>query len=87
VTPVTAMDASAIIAFLQCEPGADMVRQALQTERCVVGAANLAEVIAKSIDRGIAPETIKAILAELSITVIDFQFMACSAPPLPSKVV
>lgn len=68
---MTLLDASAIIAFLQGEPGAAVVRQALQTGRCVVGAANLAEVIAKSIDRGIAPETIKAILAELSFTVID----------------
>ena len=68
---MTLLDASAIIVFLQGEPGAAVVRQALQTGRCVVGAANLAEVIAKSIDRGIAPETIKAILAELSITVID----------------
>ena len=71
MTPVTLLDASAIIVFLQGEPGAAVVRQALQTGRCVVGAANLAEVIAKSIDRGIAPERIKAILAELSFTEID----------------
>ncbi len=68
---VTLLDASAIIAFLQGEPGDEVVRQALHSEPCVVTAANQAEVIAKSLDRGADPEAIKIILAELAYTVVD----------------
>lgn len=52
MTPSTVLDASAVLAFLQGEPGADLVGQSLQSEHCVVTAANHAEVIAKSLDRG-----------------------------------
>lgn len=68
---VTVLDASAVLAFLQGEPGQEVVLNALQTRRCVVSAANQAEVIAKSLDRGLAHETITAILAELSYTPVD----------------
>lgn len=70
---VTVLDASAILAFLQAEPGEDVVRQALQADQCVVSAANQAEVIAKALDRGADPEAIKIILAELAYTVIDIK--------------
>ena len=71
MSQATVLDASAILAFLQGEPGEDRVKQALQTEHCVVSAANQSEVIAKSLDRGIDPQAIKTILAELGYTVID----------------
>lgn len=67
------LDASAILAFLQGEPGDDLVRQTLQSGHCVVSAANQAEIIAKSLDRGGDPEAIKAILADLAYTVIDIK--------------
>lgn len=70
---VTVLDASAIIAFLQGEPGDEVVRQVLQSGQCVVSAANQAEVIAKSLDRGASPEAIKTILAELAYTVVDIK--------------
>ncbi len=65
------LDASAVLAFLQGEPGGEQVQQALQDQSCVVSAANQAEVIAKSLDRGLAPEAIQAILAELAYAVIE----------------
>ena len=71
MSQATVLDASAILAFLQGEPGEDRVKQALQTEHCVVSAANQSEVIAKALDRGIDPAAIKTILAELGYTVID----------------
>lgn len=70
---VTVLDASAILAFLQGEPGDELVRQALQSGHCVMSAANQAEVIAKALDRGGAPEAIKSILVELDYTVIDIK--------------
>jgi len=70
---VTVLDASAIIAFLQGEPGDEVVRLALLSGHCVVSAANQAEIIAKSLDRGADPEAMKAILAELAYTVVDIK--------------
>lgn len=70
---VILLDASAILAFLQGEPGEEVVRQALQSGHCVVSAANQAEVIAKALDHGGAPDAIKTILAELAYTVLDIK--------------
>ena len=68
---MTVLDASAVLAFLQGEPGQGAVLHALQTQRCVVSAANEAEIIFKSLDRGLTFETITAILTELVYTAVD----------------
>ena len=65
------LDASAVLAFLQAEPGHDSVRLALQNDRCVVTAANQAEIIAKATDKGVEPSALREILEELAYTVID----------------
>jgi ribonuclease VapC len=67
------LDASAVIAFLQREPGHEAVQQALQSERCVVSAANQSEIISKALDRGVTPDAIVSILAELSYGVLDLK--------------
>lgn len=69
----TVLDASAVLAFLQGEPGHELVQQALQSQRCVVTAANQAEIISKALDRGVSQETIQTILAELAYMVIDIK--------------
>jgi len=71
MSAVTLLDASAVLAFLQGEPGEELVREALQSTDCVVTAANQAEVITRALDRGGAPDTIVRIMAELNYTVID----------------
>ncbi len=71
MSKVTVLDASAIIAFLQGEPGSEIVGQALHSQRCVVSVANQAEVIAKALDRGAEPDAIKTILADLAYQVVD----------------
>jgi ribonuclease VapC len=71
MSKVTVLDASAIIAFLQGEPGAELVGQALHSQRCVVSAANQAEVIAKALDRDAKPEAITTILSDLAYHVVD----------------
>ncbi len=71
MSKVTVLDASAIIAFLQGEPGSEIVGQALHSQSCVVSAANQADVIAKAIDRGAEPDAIKTILADLAYQVVD----------------
>lgn len=65
------LDASAILAFLNGEPGQDVVSDALQSSRCLVTAANQAEIIAKALDRGHSMDSIQAILAELAYDVVD----------------
>lgn len=73
MTKATVLDASAVLAFLQGEPGHELVQQALQSEACVVTAANQAEIIAKSLDRGVNAHGIQTILAELVYVVIDIK--------------
>ena len=54
------LDASAVLALLFAEPGAEIVRTHLRTG--ILGAANLAEVLAKLVDHGLpAPEAIRAV--------------------------
>ena len=65
----TLLDASAVLAFLQGEPGADLVRLALESNDCWVGAGNQAEIIAKSLDRGLDEATIQLMLTELAYSV------------------
>jgi len=70
---VLVLDASAILAFLQGEPGEDLVKQALQNHHCLVSAANHAEVIAKALDRGATADAIRSILSDLAYSVIDIK--------------
>ncbi len=71
MSQITLLDASAILAFLQAEPGDDVVRQALHDDTCLVSAANHSEVIAKAIDRGAEAQALQVVLAELAYTIID----------------
>ena len=73
MSAVIIVDASAVIAFLQREPGHETVEQALQSDRCVVSAANQSEIISKALDRGVTPDAIVSILAELSYAVLDLK--------------
>ena len=71
MTQLVVLDASAVLAFLQTEPGHEQVRAALQNDHCVVTAANQAEVISKILDKGIKPLVITNLLQELGYEVID----------------
>ncbi|MCC6626917.1 MAG: type II toxin-antitoxin system VapC family toxin [Chloroflexi bacterium] len=53
VTGPTVLDASAVLALLNAEPGGEVTRQALR-QGATLGAANLAEVIAKLLDGGLS---------------------------------
>lgn len=65
------LDASAILAFLHDEPGADQVSAALlEQDHCCMTAANHAEVVAKCLDRGVADEAVGALLAEIGYVVV-----------------
>jgi ribonuclease VapC len=51
------LDASALLAYLNEEPGAEAVEEALARAACI-GAANWAEVLSKAAENGVDPEVL-----------------------------
>lgn len=64
------LDASALLAALHDEPGADRVRELLPSAR--IGSVNLSEVIAKLQERGVPDTVIDEILDDLDLSVVPF---------------
>jgi PIN domain nuclease of toxin-antitoxin system len=62
------LDASALLCLFFREPGAARVEAVMAS--AAIGAANLAEVIAKLVDRGVDGAAIVADIAELDIEVV-----------------
>ena len=64
---MTVLDASAILALVHDEPGADLVAEHLDS--ALLGAANLAEVIGKLVDADIEVGRIRELLAAAGVAV------------------
>ena len=64
------LDATALLALLHDEPGAEVVAEALPHSS--ISTVNLAEVIGKLVDSGLPEEDIRTALAGLGIEVIPF---------------
>lgn len=64
---MTVLDASAILALVQDEPGADLVAASLDSG--VLGAANLAEVIGKLVDADIEVVRVRQLLAAAGVRI------------------
>jgi ribonuclease VapC len=64
---MTVLDASAILALIQNEPGADLVAASLDSG--ILGAANLAEVIGKLVDADIEVVRVRELLAAAGVTI------------------
>jgi ribonuclease VapC len=64
---MTVLDASAILALVHDEPGADVVAAALGSS--TLGAANLAEVISKLVDADIDVARVRELLAAAGVTI------------------
>jgi ribonuclease VapC len=60
------VDASAVLAYLNRETGAEVVADLL-AEGAIVSAVNFAEVLSRGADRGVAAERLVARLAEVGI--------------------
>lgn len=65
-----ALDASALLAVMLEERGAEKVRDLLPG--AIIGAVNLAEVVAKLQERGVPDEEIDRAIARLDLPVIPF---------------
>lgn len=68
--PKTVIDASALLALLNAEPGADIVTEALPGG--VISAVNLSEVIAKLCDAGVPEKAIHQTLQPLGLEIVSF---------------
>jgi PIN domain nuclease of toxin-antitoxin system len=64
---VTVLDASAVLALMHGEPGADLVAAALDS--ATLGAANLAEVIGKLVDADVNVTRVRELLAAAGVRV------------------
>ena len=68
---MTVLDASALLAYLLDEPGADRVQQALAAD-ALLGAVNLAEVLSKLADAGEDPEAAMDSIGALPFELVPF---------------
>ena len=66
----TVIDASALLALLNAEPGADLVVESLSGG--VISAVNLSEVVAKLCDAGMPEKAVPQALQPLGLEVIPF---------------
>jgi PIN domain nuclease of toxin-antitoxin system len=64
------IDASALLALLNAEPGANIVAEALP--RGVINAVNLSEVVAKLSEAGMPEEAIRQALQALELEIVPF---------------
>ena len=73
MTPSPVLDASALLAALNDEPGADTVVAAVEGEEPpLMSAVNLAEVVSRLAEHGLSEEEILEVLAQVPVTVIPF---------------
>lgn len=63
------LDASAVLAFLNQETGAEAVAEFL--DDAVIGTVNLSEVVAKLAEKGISEELVREFVEQLNLTVVS----------------
>ena len=66
------LDASAVLAWIEAESGAERVQEALESGAAMMSAVNWAEVLAKLVDRGVSAEDRRRIRASLDIEIRPF---------------
>lgn len=65
------LDASAVLAFLFEEAGADKVSPVLETGSGLISSVNYAELVSKLIDQGMPPAIIRETLFGLELELVD----------------
>lgn len=64
------LDASALLALIQVESGADRITQALELGECVISSVNLSEALAKLISVGMPPGQAEAVVMGIPAQVV-----------------
>ena len=67
----TVLDASALLALFNDEPGADVVGRALQGA-CVVSAVNHTEVLTKLLDKGLSASDAASVMLSVAVQVLGY---------------
>ena len=67
---MTVLDASAVLALVHDEPGADQVAQALPG--AILSAVNLAEVVGKLVDADVEARQLRTLLVSAGVTIGPF---------------
>ncbi len=78
------LDASAVLAWLQEEPGSEVVDEVL--DESVIASINAAEVLHKLIGQGATPEQAGEILGRLAVPIVDFTSSHLPATTRFSKI-
>ena len=65
------LDASALLALFNDEPGADAVMQALE-QPCLLSAASHTEVITKLLDKGLSPQDAATVMTSVELRIVAF---------------
>jgi len=68
--PSAVLDASAVLAVINAEPGQEIVVDAL--DDALVSAVNHAEVISKLVERGMTLDLARAAIRSIGVDVVDF---------------
>ena len=77
------LDASALLALINAEPGAERVLRALLESECVLVSVNLTEVLTRLIDRGASAQEAADRIQTTGLTVVAFdQTLAVAAAKL-----
>ncbi len=77
---ITVLDASALLALIQNETGAELVSETISHAKTIISSVNLSEVIAKLAESGMPEAAIRDFQKQLPVDVIDFkQAMALEA--------
>ncbi len=66
------LDASALLAYLNGEPGAERVMQCIEQGQAIMGSVNLAEVLSKCADQGMSTEDQAGLCAALPLEIAAF---------------
>ena len=74
-----ALDASAVLALLQAEPGHAVVQAHVERSNCFISAVNVTEVLTRLIDHGMSPEDAEFAFDALELDVIAFDDAAARA--------
>ena len=67
------LDASAVLAWLWQENGAERVVDLLIEGGCHLSSVNLAEVVTKALDKGLPPERVPELVASLDMTMAPLE--------------
>ncbi len=66
------LDASAVLAYLNREPGAERVERALFEHPCLISSVNLTEVLTRLMDWGMSPDQAWTTIEDVNLHIIEY---------------